>query len=70
METDAFGQYHFSNLPTGDYEVTEIQPAGWDIPPGKFDTKQTVTAVALGTAIQDSANFSTAERFHQWHGLE
>ena len=57
--TDAFGQYHFSNLPAGDYEVTEIQPAGWDIPPGKFDTKQTVTVVALSTATQDFANFST-----------
>jgi uncharacterized protein (DUF2141 family) len=56
--TDASGQYHFSNLPAGDYEVTEVLPDGWDIPPGKWDTKQTVTVNALTTATQDYANFS------------
>ncbi len=56
--TDALGGYSFSNLPSGDYEVTEIQPAGWDVPAG-FDIKQTATVVALGTATQDFANFST-----------
>ncbi len=56
--TDASGQYHFSNLPAGDYEVTEVLPDGWDIPPGKWDTKQTVTVKALTTATQDYANFS------------
>ncbi len=56
--TDASGQYHFSNLPAGDYEVTEVKPAGWDIPPGKFDIKQTVAVKALTTATQDFANFS------------
>jgi protocatechuate 3,4-dioxygenase beta subunit len=55
--TDSLGNYSFSNLPAGDYEVTEIQPDGWDVSPG-FDTKQTATVVALGTARQDFANFS------------
>ncbi|MEZ6039830.1 MAG: Ig-like domain-containing protein [Planctomycetaceae bacterium] len=56
--TDASGQYHFSNLPAGDYEVTEVQPAGWDVPSGRWDTKQTVAVNALTTATQDYANFS------------
>ena len=47
------------NLPAGDYEVTEVQPLGWDVPVG-FDIKQTATVVALGTATQDFANFSTS----------
>ncbi len=55
--TDALGQYSFSDLPAGDYEVTEVQPVGWDVSPG-FDTKQTATVTALGTATQDFANFS------------
>lgn len=46
-----------SNLPAGDYEVTEIQPAGWDVSP-TFDTRQTATVAALTIVSQDFANFS------------
>ncbi|NND99717.1 MAG: hypothetical protein HKN47_20555, partial [Pirellulaceae bacterium] len=28
-QTDATGQYHFSNLPAGSYTVRETQPVGW-----------------------------------------
>ena len=55
--TDTLGRYRFSNLPAGDYEVTEIQPAGWDVSP-TYDTKQTATVAALTTVSQDFANFS------------
>ena len=53
--TDEFGQYSFSDLPAGSYEVTEILPDGWVT---DVDTKQTVEVVALGTATQDFINFS------------
>ena len=63
--TDALGQYSFVDLPAGDYEVTEVKPAGWDVPDGvdpmsgnNFDIKQTATVVALTTVTQDFANFS------------
>ena len=57
--TDANGRYHFRNLAAGDYEVTEVLPAGWDIAdvPGS-DWKQTVTVAALQTSTQDFANVS------------
>ncbi len=55
--TDALGNYSFTDLPAGDYEVTEVQPVGWDVPPG-FDIQQTAGVVALGTATADFANFS------------
>lgn len=55
--TDANGSYSFSNLPAGDYEVTEIQPAGWDVSP-TFDIKQTAAVVARQQVTQDFANFS------------
>ena len=56
--TDYLGNYSFSDLPAGDYEVTEVQPDGWDVPRG-LDIQQTAEVVALGTATQDFANFST-----------
>lgn len=56
-ETDALGGYSFLNLPSDDYEVTEVLPDGWDVPPG-FDTRQTATVVPLGTTTLDFANFS------------
>ena len=55
--TDVNGSYSFSNLPEGDYEVTEIQPAGWDVPK-KFDIRQTAAVVARQQVVQDFANFS------------
>lgn len=55
--TDASGTYLFSNVPPGDYEVTEILPTGWDVSP-TFDKKQTATAVELKVATQDFANYS------------
>ena len=43
---------------TGDYEVTEILPTGWDVSPG-FDSRQTVTVFAGAESIAaDFANFS------------
>ncbi len=55
--TDSLGHYSFSDLPAGDYEVTEVQPAGWDVPKG-YDIQQTATVVALKTTVADFANFS------------
>ena len=55
--TNASGRYSFSNVPAGDYEVTEVQPAGWDVSP-TFDIKQTATVAALTSVSQDFANFS------------
>ncbi|MBX7105635.1 MAG: MBG domain-containing protein [Gemmataceae bacterium] len=55
--TDADGKYTFSNVPPGDYEVTEVQPAGWDISP-TFDIHQTASVVSLGTATRNFGNFS------------
>lgn len=55
--TDANGSYSFFNLPEGDYEVTEIQPAGWDVSP-TFDIKQTAAVVARQQVTQDFANYS------------
>lgn len=54
--TDADGLYRFTDVPAGDYEVTEIQPAGWDT---NTDIKQTATVQALQTVTQDFENFST-----------
>ncbi len=56
--TGADGSYSFSSLPPGDYEVTEIKPAGWDVSPGKFDIKQTAAVKARQQFTQDFANFS------------
>ncbi|MCY2963259.1 MAG: hypothetical protein NT069_06325 [Planctomycetota bacterium] len=56
--TDADGHYRFSNLPPGDYKVWEVVPANWDVSPGVFDNKQTVTVVARAETTQDYANFS------------
>ncbi|MFO0954167.1 MAG: SdrD B-like domain-containing protein [Isosphaeraceae bacterium] len=55
--TDTNGFYHFENLPEGDYEVTEIKPADWDVSPG-YDIKQTAAVVPRSTFHQDFANFS------------
>lgn len=54
--TDADGFYQFTDVPAGDYEVTEIQPAGWDT---DFDIKQTATVQAMQTVTQDFVNVST-----------
>ncbi|MFO0977996.1 MAG: Ig-like domain-containing protein [Planctomycetaceae bacterium] len=55
--TDDAGAYEFSDVPSGDYEVTEVLPAGWEASKG-FDTHQTVSVSPLSTSTQDFANFS------------
>ncbi len=57
--TGADGSYSFTNLPPGDYEVTEVLPAGWDVSP-MFDIRQTAGVVARQQVVQDFANFSTS----------
>ena len=54
--TDAEGFYRFTDVPAGDYEVTEILPVGWDT---DIDIKQTAEVQALQTVTQDFVNFST-----------
>lgn len=56
--TDADGHYSFTNLPAGDYEVTEELPAGWDVSPGPYDVRQTAAVKARQQFTQDFANFS------------
>lgn len=56
--TAADGSYSFIGLPPNDYEVTEILPAGWDVP-SRFDIRQTASVVARQQVVQDFANFST-----------
>ncbi|MFM8250395.1 MAG: SdrD B-like domain-containing protein, partial [Planctomycetota bacterium] len=58
--TDSVGSYFFTGLTTGDYEVTEVLPAGWNVSP-TYDVRQTVsvTGGALSTA-GDFANFSAS----------
>jgi uncharacterized protein (DUF2141 family) len=58
--TDSVGAYAFTGLTTGDYEVTEVLPAGWNVSP-TYDVRQTVsvTGGSLSTA-GDFANFSAS----------
>ena len=56
--TDAIGEYSFTGLPAGDYEVFEVLPAGWEAARG-FDDKQTATVIALEQTTLDFANFNT-----------
>ena len=56
-KTDSIGAYQFTNVPAGDYEVTEVLPEGWEASKG-YDSKQTAGVTALGTVVQDFANFS------------
>jgi hypothetical protein len=55
--TAADGSYSFVGLPPDDYEVTEVLPAGWDVP-SRFDIRQTASVVARQQVVQDFANFS------------
>ncbi|QDU26633.1 Serine-aspartate repeat-containing protein D precursor [Anatilimnocola aggregata] len=55
--TAADGSYSFVGLPPDDYEVTEVLPAGWDVP-SRFDIRQTASVVAREQVVQDFANFS------------
>lgn len=55
--TSADGSYSFVGLPPNDYEVTEVLPAGWDVP-SRFDIRQTASVVAREQVSQDFANFS------------
>ena len=58
--TDAFGCYAFTGLTTGDYEVTEVLPAGWNVSP-TFDVRQTVAVVGGEMSkAGDFANFSSS----------
>ncbi|MCA9169716.1 MAG: tandem-95 repeat protein, partial [Planctomycetales bacterium] len=59
VTTDASGYYAFHDVPAGDYEVTEILPTGWDVAK-TYDIKQTATAEALTTVVQDFGNISTS----------
>ncbi len=58
--TDAAGNYMFTGLLAGDYEVTEELPVGWNVS-RTFDVRQTIS-VAGGTlsTAGDFANFSNS----------
>ena len=70
--TDAFGEYSFSGLPAGDYEVFEILPTGWEAARG-FDDKQTATVIALEQTTLEFANINTGGvgslRGTVWHDV-
>lgn len=56
--TNENGKYSFISLAAGDYEVTEVLPAGWNVAP-TFDTAQTVTVNSgAATKAADFANFT------------
>lgn len=56
--TNTKGEYSFISLASGDYEVTEVLPTGWNLAP-TFDSRQTV-AVTAGeqSTAGDFANFT------------
>ncbi|QOV89384.1 tandem-95 repeat protein [Humisphaera borealis] len=70
--TNASGVYLFTGLDAGDYEVTEVLPAGWNTSP-TFDLRQTV-AVSGGllSTARDFANFGNSNgsiRGSAWNDL-
>ncbi len=63
-EPDAFsdvnGQYLFSDLQIGDYEVQEVLPAGWEVAP-TFSDSNTVTVYSGANSVaRDFANFDAS----------
>ncbi len=57
--TAADGTYVFREIPSGEYEVTEELPAGWDSAK-KNDWKQTVFVAPLKESIQDFGNIGSS----------
>ena len=55
--TDANGFYSIPNLTTGQYQVREILPLGWD-PTVGYDNNYTVDVMAGSATVQDFGNFS------------
>ncbi len=59
--TDTDGEYIFTSLVAGDYEVVEVLPAGWSATPGT-DSSQTVTVFGgETTSANDFASFTVLD---------
>lgn len=57
-KTDGQGSYKFSSLTAGDYDVTQVLPAGWNLSP-MHDISQTVSVNAgSASTAPDFANFT------------
>jgi serine-aspartate repeat-containing protein C/D/E len=56
--TDASGDYVFTNLQVGDYEVREILPSGWEVTTGFGDSVGVTVYSGSESVAPDFANFN------------
>jgi VCBS repeat-containing protein len=58
--TNASGQYVFSDLQVGEYEVQEILPTGWEVSPTFNDSYSVRVVSGVNTVAPDFANFDSS----------
>ncbi len=58
------GTHTFTNLPTGDYTITEIVPEGWTAPglPQTVTVSKDTTATATVTNIRDTGSLAISKQ--------